>query len=150
METEVSYQREKLNPLADDFVRWLELFDAHAIELRDVRSCLATSQYMKMQDEGRLVIITARVDGILQGYSSHFWHRDLHFEHRVAQDDAWYVVPEFRNHGVGRKLREMALEELKKDGVKYAYGRLKVLHPHDTSMKELGYVPWETVFIKEL
>lgn len=144
-------QREDFNPDASDWAAQKKLFDAHAMELRGFPSDLDIERYLQMQREGRLVYITARDgDDIIRGYSSHFWHRDLHFKVRVAQDDAWYVRPEDRKVGIGRQLREVALAVLKEAGVKYAYGRLKAAHPHDESMKDLGYIPWETVFLKEL
>jgi L-amino acid N-acyltransferase YncA len=131
--------------------RCRELFDAHAVELRGFKADIWLERYIEIQNENRLVWITARDDnGVLQGYSSHFWHRDMHYNHKVAQDDAWYVVPELRNKGIGKELRRRAIEELAKDGVKYAYGRLKTAHPHDNSMSELGYVPFEQVWVRKL
>lgn len=128
-----------------------ELFDEHATELRGFKADIDVLRYQQLQNENRLVWITARdSDGVLQGYSMHFWHRDLHFNQRVAQDDAWYVVPELRKHGIGKELRRRALDELKKDGVKLAYGRLKLAHDHPDTMSELGYIPWETVYILDL
>jgi GNAT superfamily N-acetyltransferase len=147
----MNYSREEFDPDAADWMRQEQLFKMHGMELRGFPATLDIDRYLAMQREGRLVYITARdTAGDIQGYSSHFWHRDLHFPVRVAQDDAWYVVPEWRNKGVGRKLREIAIQELRDAGVKYAYGRIKTAHPHDESMRDLGYVPWETVFIKEL
>lgn len=143
--------REVVGPDSLDWGRQNELFNAHGMELRGVPAKLDVSRYLQIQKEGRLVYITARDEkGIIQGYSNHYWHRHLHFPIRVAQDDAWYVMPALRNQGIGKRLREKALEELKKDGVQYVYGRLKVKHPHDNSMQELGYEPWETVWLKKL
>lgn len=148
---EIKYGREDFDPKAPDFGRWLELCDAHALELRGMKADIDIDQYQRLQKQGRLVLIMARnIDGLLIGYSSHFWHRDLHFNQKIAQDDAWYVIPELRVRGIGRKLREMTIEELRKDGVKYVYGRLKTAHPHDDSMTSLGYFKWEDVYIKEI
>jgi len=147
----INYAREEFSPDASDWGRQMELCEAHGIELRGFKPKLDIPRYLQIQKEGRLVLITARdVAGVMQGYSIHIWHRDLHFPVFVAQDDAWYVVPELRKHGIGRCLREHALEELKKAGVRYAYGRLKTAHPHDGSMIDLGYQEWESVWIKEL
>jgi len=144
-------QREKFDPACHDWWRWMELWDAHAMELRSLKTRLHVDQYLRIQQDGRLVLMSLRdEDNILQGYSSHFWHQDLHFSLRVAQDDAWYVVPSLRNKGFGTMLRRAALDELRAEGVEIAYGRLKAAHPHDESMAELGYAPWETVFIKDL
>lgn len=150
-QTVINYAREEFNPDAPDWGRQNELFEAHGVELRGFKAKLDIPRYLQIQKDGRLIYITARdASGTIQGYSSHFWHRDLHFPVLVAQDDAWYVVPELRKQGIGKCLREHALEELKKAGVRYAYGRLKTAHPHDESMTELGYQPWETVYIREL
>jgi GNAT superfamily N-acetyltransferase len=151
MNVPITCRREDFDPDSRDWNRQKQLFDAHAMELRGLMSDLDLEQYARIQREGRLVWVTARdVGGLMVGYSMHFWHRHLHFNIRVAQDDAIYVVPELRMLGIGRMMREIAIEELKKAGVKIVYGRLKTAHPHDDSMKGLGYVPWESVYLKEL
>lgn len=148
---DVFYHREDFNPDAPDWQRQKSLFDAHAMELRGFMSDLDLPRYLQIQSEGRIVYVVVRdKERVVQGYSMHIWHRDLHFNVRVAQDDAFYVVPELRRLGIGRNLRNIALDELRKAGVKYAYGRFKAAHPHDETMAELGYVPYETVYIKEL
>lgn len=147
----ITYTREPFDPNAEDWPRTIELLNAHAMELRGMKIDLDIDNYLRIQKQGRLVIIKARDEnGLLQGYSCHFWHRHLHFNIRVAQDDAWYVVPELRNQGIGAALLKMAHDELKKDGVKLVYGRLKAAHPHDGSMKELGYTQWEHVWLLKL
>lgn len=145
--SEITYQREKFDPNHEGFKT---LNDAHGIELRGMPTQLNIPVYLRIQNEGRLVLVTAKDGDIYVGYSSHIWFRHLHFDLRIGEDDAWYVTPAYRKQGVGRKLREFAIEELKKDNVDFVYGRLKVAHPHDDSMNGLGYKPWETVWIKDL
>jgi len=149
----IKYVREEFNEEAPDWNRQMELCDAHAMELRGMKADLFIDQYNRIQREGRLVLIMARDmsrNDLLIGYSSHFWYRHLHFNMRIANDDAWYVVPEYRNRGIGRALREMALVYLKAAGCVGAYGRTKTEFPHDESMTDLGYDPFEMVWLKDL
>lgn len=142
-----------LEPLeAGDWEEKMRLIDAHADELRGMRSLLDLETYRRLEAKGRLVIITARRQetGALIGYSSHLWYDDLHFRLRIADDDAWYVSPMYRGLGIGRALREKAHEELRKVGVKYVLTRLKVSHPHDEVIAQLGYQPYEMIYRKEL
>src|SRR5215813_15600560 len=101
---------------------------------------LGQRSYKKIHNNSRIVIVSARRrdTGELVGYSSHLWYDDLHFQIRLATDDAWYVLPNYRRIGIGRRLREKALEELAAIGVKIALARTKVAAPHDRVMAELG------------
>lgn len=145
--SEIKYQRERFDPFHPQIKA---LNDAHAVELRGMPSDLNLAAYDNLQKEGRMIWITAKDGDKYVGYSSHFWHRHLHFDLRIGQDDAWYVMPEYRKQGIGRRLRELAIEEMKKDNVDLVYGRLKVAHPHDDSMTGLDYKPWETVWLLNL
>ena len=69
---------------------------------------------------------------------------------RIAEDEAWFVFPQYRRRGIGRRLREIALQELKKAGVKIALARTKVDAPHDDLMPQLGYRRYEIVYRKDL
>jgi GNAT superfamily N-acetyltransferase len=144
-------KREPLDPGCYDWGRWIELFNAHAQELRGRDTSLDLPRYMQIQKEGRLCLTTLRNDeGELQGYASHFWHRHLHFNDRIAQDDAFYIAPAYRRHGNGLLMLEAQIEALRQDKVNYAMARRKVDHPHDAALKEIGFVPWELVHIKKL
>jgi GNAT superfamily N-acetyltransferase len=148
----VLYARENfLEWNEDDWDRFKYLANLHGRELWGIDADLNLEQYRNLQNSGRLIMVTARLsDNTMIGYSSHFWHRHLHFNVRIAQDDAWFVLPEFRDQGIGRELRLYSIEEFKKDGVKFAFGRLKTAHPHDSSMLNLGYKPYESVYILDV
>ena len=147
---EFIYVRESLE--SGDWGEKLKLINAHARELRDMVSALELATYRRLEEKDRLVIVTARHcnTGELVGYSSHVHYHELHFSLHIADDDAWYVMPEFRGCGIGRKLREKAHEELRKLGVKFVLARTKVSAPHDEVIAELGYQPYEMIFRKEL
>ena len=145
--SEITYQREQFDP-SIPMIKALN--DAHGVELTGRSTDLNTYQYQVLQREGRHIFITAKDGDKYVGYASHFWHRHLHYNIRIAQDDAWYVMPEYRKQGIGRKLRELSIEELKKDNVQLVMGRLKAAHPHDDSLTNLGYMPYETVWLLDL
>ena len=149
---EIAYGREKFDPAAAEWRIILAMLNLHARELRGMETRLNIGAYTKLQDEGRLLIIGARRkdNGAPVGYSIHIWYDDLHFGLRLALDDAWFVFPQYRNRGIGRRLREVALNELRKIGVNIALARTKVDQDHPDVLTELGYHPYEIVYRKDL
>lgn len=151
---DITYQRERFDLYAPDFARWMELFQAHADELRKfgvLQLNIDSERYLDLQRENRLFLFGARVDGVLQGYSSYFTHRHLHYRHVwVGQDDAQFVVPELRRLGIGRQLRELNMAAMKEAGVKFVTARDKYEHEHDESLSEMGFVLWERCHAKVL
>lgn len=149
---EIAYGRERFEPAAPEWRIILTMLNAHARELRGMETRVNIASYAKLQDEGKLVIIGARRKdtGAPVGYSIHIWYDDLHFGLRLALDDAWFVLPQYRHRGIGRRLREVALAELKKIGCNIALARTKVDQPHDEVLGELGYRRYEIVYRKDL
>jgi|SRR5215471_9292373 len=147
---DIAYGREEID--LDSIEPYLPMLNAHALELRGRHTKLNIAAYKKLQEQGRLVIIGARRkdNGAPVGYSIHLWHDDLHYGVRVAEDEAWFVFPQYRRKGIGRRLRETALAELERLGVRIALARTKVGAPHDNLMPELGYRPYEMVYRKDL
>lgn len=144
------YAREPLE--SGDWKEKLRLFDMHAEELRGRKTDLNLDIYRKLEANGFLVFLTARDfdSGKLIGYSSHIWHHELHYSMPVAQDDAWFVLPQFRCLGIGQKLMEAAHTELARLGVKIVLTRVKVSAPHDAVLAQLGYRPYEVNWRKDL
>lgn len=149
---EIAYGREKMDVSGPEWRTILAMFNAHARELRGMETRLNIANYQTLYDMGKLIVIGARRkdNGAPVGYSIHIWYDDLHFGLRLALDDAWFVFPQYRNRGIGKRLREVALEELKKIGVQIALARTKVDQSHNETMEQLGYRPYEVVFRKDL
>jgi GNAT superfamily N-acetyltransferase len=135
-----------------EWKQYLPMLNHHARELRGRDTNLNVEAYKKLIQQGRLIIMVARRgdNGMAVGYSIHLWHDDLHYGNRVAEDEAWFVWPQYRRRGIGKRLREAALAELKRLGVKIALARTKVNAPHDDLMPQLGYHPFEVVYRKDL
>lgn len=55
--------------------------------------------YQELSDKGALVLITLRVDGVLQGYVEGFTYRTMHHKKIIgALGDSIYIEPPFRSH----------------------------------------------------
>jgi GNAT superfamily N-acetyltransferase len=147
---DIAYGRETID--LDQLAPYLPMLDQHARELRGMATRINLEQYKKLQQEGRLLVIGARRkdNGAPVGYSINIWYDDLHFGLRLGLDDAWFVFPQYRRRGIGRRLREVALDELRKIGVKIALARTKYDQQHDHVMAQLGYRPYEIVYRKDL
>jgi GNAT superfamily N-acetyltransferase len=131
---------------------YLPMLNMHAQELRGIETRIDIGRYKQLQEKGRLLIVGARRkdNGAPVGYAIHIWDDERHFGLRIADDDAWFVFPQYRRRGIGRRLRETALAELKKIGCRIALARTKVDHPHDEVMRQLGYRPYEILYRKDL
>jgi GNAT superfamily N-acetyltransferase len=152
---DLNYARERFDTEAADWPRWLELFQAHADELRKfdaLKLDIDVDWYHDMQRQHRLFLFGARdADGVLQGYSSYYTHRHPHYRRLwCAQDDAIYVVPERRRLGIGMKLRQLNLYALKEAGIKFVTARDKYAHELDESLDAMGFKLWERCWAREL
>lgn len=73
--------------------------------------------YIKSGDEGWLLTFVLRVDGAACGYANVYLTNDMHNGDLISQEDTVFVLKEHRN-GIGKKLVQFVLQELKSRGVK--------------------------------
>jgi GNAT superfamily N-acetyltransferase len=135
------------------------LFEAHGMEVRGKPFRLDFKQYHKIEFDGRLVWVVARVrnkydpQGYVHravGYSCSWWYRDMHFGERCAADDLWYVLPEYRGRGIGQRLKEAAHEILEDAGVVRIGDNVRSDGVTDHLMHELGFEYWGQRWIKTI
>ena len=74
-------------------------------------------QYLSASNEGWLISYVARLDGVAVGYCNAYITNDMHNRDLIAQEDALYVLPEHRS-GIGKKLVQFGIEDLRNRGVK--------------------------------
>jgi ribosomal protein S18 acetylase RimI-like enzyme len=74
-------------------------------------------EYGKACENGSLLTFVLRQEGVACGYINVYLTNDMHNRDFIAQEDTIFVVKEHRN-GVGKKLVQFGLEELKRRGVK--------------------------------
>ena len=68
-------------------------------------------------ENGSLITMVLRQEGIACGYINVYVLPDMHNQDLIAQEDTIFVRKDHRN-GVGKKLVQFGLEELKRRGVK--------------------------------
>jgi GNAT superfamily N-acetyltransferase len=133
-------------PPVSDFA---PLFEAHAMEVRGKPFRLDYKRYHELEFEGRLVWVAARsMKRGPVGYACSWWYRDMHFDERCAAEDLWYVCPEYRRRGIGRRLKETAHEILEKCGVTRIGDNIRHGGVSADQMAELGFEPWGTRWTK--
>lgn len=74
-------------------------------------------EYFETAHDGWLIHYVVRLAGKAVGYSNIYLTSDMHNRQFIAQEDTIYIDKEHRN-GVGRKLAQFILADLRKRGVK--------------------------------
>lgn len=133
-----------LRELVPAHQREVNEFDEYALDIN-------WPAYRRADQQGRYVLITARSGGDLVGWAGYFVYE--HLRHRgscMAREDWYYVCPEQRGQGIGRRLFELAEQTLQKRGVKRVIMSCKVDHDHTDLIQSLGYQHYEKNFTKVL
>jgi hypothetical protein len=109
-------------------------------------------RYLQIEREGRLHLVVMREDGRMVGYSMHLIVKGHpHYRHlTTAEDDIHYLVPKLRGRGAHEDMRVFALCTLAERGVHFVTARTKVGHPHETTLRRIGYVPFDMVYALNL
>jgi len=107
--------------------------------------------YYLLEDQGKLKIFTARLEGKLIGYFVVIVAPHIHYkDHLFACNDLIFVSKEYRKGRTGLKLIKFAEKYLKEDGVSVLNINTKNHKPFHSLMKFLGYNSIETVYSKYL
>jgi hypothetical protein len=150
MQRLASVSREEWPIGNSEFSEFEQMFANHGIEVRGKPVELDRRRLSQLNMCGRLIWIVARSDfGLPIGYQLSFWYRNLHWDEREAIDDLWFVVPSARCAGVGSKLKIIAHDELKRDGVVRVFDNIRE-SVHARLMGSLGFDPWGTRWVKQL
>ena len=98
-------------------------------------------QYGLACDGGWLLHFVVRHNGVACGYSNVYLTNDMHNNDLICQEDTVFVLKEHRN-GIGKKLVQCVIEELRSRGVK----RLLVSAMTDLRVAKL----WKRMGFKEV
>jgi GNAT superfamily N-acetyltransferase len=94
-------------------------------------------------------LITCRVGGKLVGWVGFFIADHIrHNGYRIAKEDWYYVVPEYRGNGIGKGMFRYAENVLRNADVKRVMISCKVDHDHTGLIESLGYTNYEKNFTK--
>lgn len=104
-------------------------------------------EYFKAADAGYLVNLVVRTDaGEPVGYCNVYVTADMHNSETIAQEDTVFVRKEHRN-GIGKKLVQFGLEELRKRGVKRLHVQAMTDLRVEKLWKRMGFKPVATAMI---
>lgn len=109
--------------------------------------------YSHMAQLGNLLVVTARVDGELVGYTMFVVAHDPHSQDDLqANQDVLFVRQGSRKTmlGAGLGLIDKAEELLKARGVKVVYQHVKVYKDYSPMLERLGYDFVEKIYKKRL
>lgn len=109
------------------------------------------AKYEAMDLTGRLLILTARVEGELVGYAIYFVMPALHYRRSLqAFQDVLYVAPEYRGGLLGMRLLKRSDQELKRMGVEVVRQHMKAAHSFGPLLARLGYELEDLIYVKRL
>ena len=107
--------------------------------------------YTQVDAQHQLVMLTARDEGLIVGYSvlilyGHQHHKDKAF----AYNDLIWVIKPYRNGRVGYRLIKLAETILQDYGIRYVTYNFKNRFNFGHGIERMGYQPVETVYGKLL
>lgn len=107
--------------------------------------------YALMDSKDLLVITTARLDGVLIGYVSHFITQNLHYRSlKLADNDIFWLAPEHRVSRIGLDLLRAAERECRAMGCNKITMKEKIHVPLGRLFEFLGYREIERLHAKTL
>jgi GNAT superfamily N-acetyltransferase len=149
----ITYQQEQLKNFIDEFD---SLLKPHMAEI-NVSQRLGFkykpdyAKYIKFQELGVFVVITCRSDEKLIGYSVMSIGPHIRYEDcKIAKEDLYYIVPEYRGNGLGKQLFIETEKVLKNFGVNQIIFTTKTYSDNSHIFKKLGYEFFEKVFTKRI
>ena len=105
--------------------------------------------YERLDAQGKLNIVTARLDGVLIGYSVFFVVRHVHYQSMtVAQSDIVFIDKPHRQGSTGLKLIAASEKALLAAGVNKVVWHVKTDHDWGAILERRGYSPEETIWTK--
>jgi GNAT superfamily N-acetyltransferase len=145
----IKYQLEKFDDYyADTQELWKKHFDEISINKHKRKLDPDLDNYRKLDKADKLAVYTARDDGKLIGYTVAVIARPLHYNHKAAMFDMYYVLPEYRKGHIGINLLKGFEEELKKKGVVEVHGGTKTHKDISKVFEHLGWSKTEIRFVK--
>lgn len=105
------------------------------------------AKYERIEQNGMLLLVTARCDGNLVGYFLWLLVTHAHYQHvLVAEEDLHYLLPEHRRGMTGYQFVKAACRIALAKGAKLLIMREKVGHEHPALMARLKFKPTDIVY----
>lgn len=144
----IAYAREKVADVREAIEPLLQMHYAE-IGQRELDMLPDWDGYLKAEQEGKLFILTARVNGALVGYNVMLLVHHPHYKDaRVAQNDVIYVKPDYRRGRVGLGLVKYFEAAMRECGFDKIYYHAKPANDFGKLLERMGYLPVETIHAK--
>jgi GNAT superfamily N-acetyltransferase len=149
----ITYQKEHLKDFIGEFS---ELLEPHMTEINVSQRLGFTfkpdyARYIKMQEAGVFVVVTCRDEKKLIGYTVFGVMPNIRYSDcKIAKEDLYYILPEYRGKGLGKKLFLVTEEALKEKGVNQIIFTTKVYKDYSQIFEKLGYEFYEKAFTKRI
>ena len=149
----VTYQEEQLKNF---IVEFSQLLKPHMAEI-NVTERLGFEfkpdyfRYVKLQEAGVILVVTCRDDGKLIGYCVFSVTQHIRYQScKIATEDLYYIVPEYRGKGLGKQLFIETENILKDKGVNQVVFSTKTYSDNSHIFEKLGYKLFEKHFTKRI
>lgn len=107
--------------------------------------------FERLEDLGLVIAVTARDDTKLVGYVIYLLQPMMHYAHvRLAQEDAHYLMPEYRTGWNAVRMFRFAEGELRAAGAHATVVHTKAAMDRGSLFSYLGYQRHETLYLKRL
>lgn len=148
----VTYKQEFFKDLRQDLPELIQMhYDEIALNKELIKLNPDWDAYSDLDAKGLTRAFTARDGDKLVGYSVFIVMPSLHYkDHLFANNDIFYLHPEYRKGFVGYNLLKNAMGWLKDDGVTKVHFNTKVHKPLDPLFERLGCSLIETIWAKVL
>ena len=108
-------------------------------------------KYRQMEELGRLLIIAARAEGALVGYSIFFLIPHMHYKSTLcAMNDIVFLRHDLRHGGAGIRLFKESERIVREHGAKFLSWHIKPINDFSRVLERLGYAHHEIIMAKIL
>ena len=149
----ITYQTENLK---DFIVEFAGLLKPHMTEI-NVTERLGFEfrpdyfRYVRLQEAGVFLVVTCRDNDKLIGYCVMSIMPHIRYQAcKIATEDLYYIVPEYRGKGLGKRLFEETEKVLKEQGVNQVVFSTKTYSDNSHIFEKLGYELFEKHFTKRI
>lgn len=133
---------DELKPLTVDHHAEVNFFNDTPLDIDWDRYCKSWQMYC---------FVTCRLGGKLIGWIGFWVHPHIrHKSYLTAFEDWYYLQPEYRSRGWGKKMFEFAENSLKSNGVRRIMASCKTYQDYTPLLEGLGYINYEKNFTKAM
>jgi len=137
----IAATREEAWPLLEQ--HWREIAQFKDVQVLDPD----WDAYARLEQMGRLWVMTVRVGGRLIGYTTVIISHDLHYRNLIrAQEDIHFLLPEYRKGLLGYRMLRFVRDKMRARGVQMISFRTKASKSHGPLLERLGGVLHDLVY----